>query len=599
MVNPPNENETANGPSGAIPRATIRSADQRRTRQLTTRLWWLTGICTLLAITLVVTSFRSQGTLIDITFSEGHGLKAGDTLRYRGIDIGSVQSVQVSDNLDAVEVAILLSPGNESLAVAGSQFWIERPQLRLGQISGLDTVLGAKYVGVLPGDTTGERRLAFNGLETPLQITQGDSTVVAIRFPAGEGLAVGDPVRYRGIAVGEVTEVELTESLDVVVVRARLVGVAQEFARVGTQFWIERPRLDLTEIRGLETLLGGRYVAVQPTSETANRERDFLGLAEPPPLPRREGCLEIELDASSRFGLVRGAPLTYRGLEVGRVSNVGLSRDGASIKVSCVIEPDYTDLVRNNSHWWVTSGLRVDANLTQGVTASFESLAALMRGGIAFSTPRNPGDLVVTGHRYTLAAVPEDDWLKENPRIAVGKHHLEGVQLPHAFRVVARWDGTLGAMFGLGKRTEETWAIMDEDGLLRIPTTFFDRARSASDEVTIEVGGKGIALVEETASVEGPITRLMPPPDVEIDPWNRFSSWSGTAVLLVVNPELSEPIALDRTRVTIEEGAGIRIAQGVSLSETLIGSPVMDADQLTVIGLLDYDNKTWFIRTYR
>ena len=412
---PPTVQNSGRSFQDSVPRARVRSREQVMAGKLQTRLWWLTGICAVLALGLVLSSFRSQGTQITVHFEDGHGLKAGDTLRYRGIDVGAVRSVKIQDDLSGVSVGVLLSPGNEKIAVEGSQFWIERPRLKLGQVSGLETIVGAKYLGVVPGTPNGLFVSEFEGLESPLSITRGDSKEIRIQFPAGEGLGVGDTVQYRGMAVGEVTYVELAGDVHSVWVGVRLVGAAKSLAREGTQFWIERPRIDLTEVRGLETLVGGRYIAIQPTAEESEPRFEFVGLAEPPPLPRRDGSLEIELDAPRSLGLVRGAPITYRGLEVGRVANVGLSDDGATVKVNCVVDAEYADLVRENSKWWAIGGIKIDANL-RGVHIAVDSLAAWVRGGVAFSTPETPGKRVVTGHRYVLEAEPLPEWLEWQPR---------------------------------------------------------------------------------------------------------------------------------------------------------------------------------------
>ncbi|MEM8735191.1 MAG: MlaD family protein [Planctomycetota bacterium] len=594
-------NETARG-EPTIPDAVIRSGAERRFAALRTKLWWLTAVCGLLAIIVAVVSFQTQGTVIHISFEDGHGLKPGDTLRYRGIDAGTVQSIQVANELQTIDVALLLRPGHEALAVEGSQFWIERPRLRLGQISGIDTVLGAKYIGIVPGPAGGTRLSQFTGLETPLRIAKADSESVVIHFPGGEGLEVGDAVRYRGITIGEVTEVVLNEDLTSVTVGVRLVGAAKDFARAGTQFWVERPRLDLTEVRGLDTLLGGRYIAVQPSVDVSEPQTDFVGLGEPPPLPRREGSLEIELDANSRFGLFRGAPITYRGLEVGRVANVGLARDGATVKVNCVIEPEYTDLVRSNSEWWVSGGMQVEASLS-GVNARFDSVASLLRGGVAFGTPDSPGDLVVTGHRFRLSPTPQDGWQEWQPRIAVGKHHLEGAKLPDAVRVVARWNDGLASVIGLGRKTVETWGILDEAGLLRVPKAFFDEANQEDHDVSIEVRGKSIALLPETVQVNSFTARLVAPSGIDVEAWpdRMYGKWNGKSVLLIVNPELSEPLALDNTRLAFDGEEGIRIAKGVAISATLEGSPVVDAETLRVVGLahrLRGVSESWIIRLF-
>ena len=578
-----------------IPDAIVRSPEQVASGRLKTRLWWLTGLCAVLAAGLVVSSFRSQGSPIAIHFEDGHGLKAGDTLRYRGIDVGAVTSVKIADSLDGVEVEVLLAPGNEKVAVEGSQFWIERARLRLGQVSGLDTVLGAKYLGVIPGDPQNSRVNRFVGLEMPLGMTQGDSSEIRIRFPAGEGLAVGDTVRYRGISVGEVIFVELSESADSVLVGVRLVGASRRLAREGTQFWIERPRLDLTEIRGLETLVGGRYIGLETTSEAAPLQTEFVGLAEPPPLPRRDGSLEIELDAPNRLGLVRGAPITYRGLEVGRVSNVGLSNDGATVKVGAVIDAEYAELVRSNSKWWAIGGVKVDANL-RGVHIAIDSLSAWIRGGIAFATPESPGERVVTGHRYVLEVEPQPEWLDWQPRIAVGHSQANGRNFPKAVRVVASWQASWLGLYR--RRTAETWGLVVDGNRLFVPSTFVEEASEANTNVTIEIAGTGFEFNSREVEVFGPTAKLTLPTLAEVTAWSSENigiAWNDKSILLVINPELSEPVALDGTRLAPLESGGVRIAPGVPLSATLNGSPVVNSATGNLLGLLVETNDGWVV----
>ncbi|MCR9293022.1 MAG: MlaD family protein [bacterium] len=577
-----------------VPNARIRARETVNYGRLKTRLWWLTALCGLLAIVLVLSGFRSQGLQIRIQFQDGHGLKVGDTLRYRGIDVGDVRSIQISDDLAAVEVGVLLSPGNEKLAVAGSQFWIERARLRLGQVSGLDTVLGAKYIGVIPGPQSGKRSLKFIGLESPLNMTSGDSAEIQIEFPAGEGLGVGDPVQFRGTSVGEVTDVALTDNADAVLVHVRLVGAARKLARAGTQFWIERPRLDLTEIRGLETLLGGRYIAMQPTLDKSDPQFRFVGLAEPPPLPRRDGSLEIELDAANRMGLVRGAPIAYRGLEVGRVSNVGLSHDGATAKVAVIIDAEYADLVRENSKWWAMGGLKIDADL-RGVHIAVESLSAWVRGGIAFATPEYPGKRVVTGHRFVLEPQPMPEWLDWQPRIAVGHASALGIEMPRPLRVVASWQSSF---LGLSRRrTSQCWGIALSDGSLYVPADFLKRAADLDTPVNVEIAGKSFALVPEMVKFRGATASLPVPKLVEVSNWEtkRIGTWDGKSILLVINPELSEPLALDATRVSLDPELGLEIAEGVPIASSLEGSPVLVAESAELLGLLVQRENKWFV----
>lgn len=581
-----------------VPQAVVISGSGAGARRFKTRMWWLTGCCGLVALLLVIASWRAQGTPITVTFESGYGLKPGDTLRYRGIDVGSVTRAELSSDLSAVQVTILLSEGHENLAVEGSQFWIERARVRLGEVRGLETVLGANYVSVIPGDPQAPAQRRFVGLETPLGMSSGGSTTVQLEFPAGEGLEVGDRARYRGIAVGEVTQIELATSLDRVMIEVRLVGASQSLARAGTQFWIERPRVDLTEVRGLDTLLGGRYIAVEPATSSGPRQTYFVGLAEPPPLPKHDGSLEIELDAPSRMGVVRGAPISYRGLEVGRVSNVGLAEDAASVKVRAVIDAQYTELVRENTKWWAVGGLEFDASL-RGVNLSMESLSSWIRGGIAFATPPSPGEQAVTGHRYMLERQPLPEWLNWQPRIAIHGMTIAGQRtaLPRPLRVVASWNASLLGLYR--RRTVETWGVAIDDGTLRVPKQFIQQAQQESEKVAIEVAGISFELNGSELIVDGEIVHLPAPEEMESAwHWPRAqldARGPGDATLLIVNPELSVPMAIDSTRVSKGAGGVLQIAPGVAIAAGLSGSPAVNADTGRLFGLLVRLESDWVV----
>lgn len=579
-----------------VPLASVRSTNTAAYRWRT-RLWWLTAVCAIIAVGLVVASFRTKGEMIQVYFLDGHGLKVGDTLRYRGIDVGGVTSVAVDTDMQRVSVLIQLEPSASRLAVEGSEFWVQRPQLRIGQFSGLDTVLGAKYVGVKPGAASGKPVHTFFGRESPLGFVDGASIEARVQFPAGEGLGVGDPVRYRGIAVGEITAVELSESVDSVWVSVRLVGQARTLARVGTQFWIERPRLDLTEIRSLETIVSGRYLAVQPRSSTAPVQTEFIGLGEPPPLPRRDGSLEIELDAPNRLGLVRGAPIAYKGLEVGRVANVTLSSDGASVQVHAIIEPEFSELVRDNSKWWVTGGVRFDLGIT-GVALSIDSFSAWLRGGIAFATPDRPGRKVFTGHRFGLSERPEDEWLGWQPRIAMesfvdGGNHA--IHWPKPLRVAASWKSN---WFGFSRRRSvQTWALALDNGSLWVPAIFPKAASTAGAVALVEIAGLSFSFDAQSVGYFGELASLRLPKDVSVSTWPRTEIARDNldkSAVLVVNPELAEPMAIDWSRVTSHQG-GWKISTEVPLAAGLAGSPVVDAGTGQVLGLLVESEGGWII----
>lgn len=573
-----------------IPEAAVVPGAAARKRRWRTRLWWLTGLCILVAVGVTIGSLRAAGETIVVHFRDGFGIKPGDTLRYRGIDVGSVSEVHLASDMQGVDIHIQLAPEHGRIAVEGSQFWIERPRLRLGQVSGLETVLGAKYIGTIPGKLDAPRQREFTGLENPLGNAEQNSTDVRIRFPAGEGLAIGDAVRYRGIDVGEVTYVDLADQLESVWVGVRLVGAARQLARRGTQFWIERPRLEISEIRGLETLIGGRYLALEPARGTAPEMHEFVGLGEAPPLARREGSLELELEARSRLGLLRGAPITYRGLEVGRVADVALAADGASVTVQVVVEPEYADLVRKNTVWWSTGGVRLDAGLT-GVNLTVDSFTSWLRGGIAFATPDPPGEKVVTGYRFGLAEKPDPDWLEWQPRIATGPAssgaHERG-PMPRVMRVAATWQSSF---LGIPRRQSvQGWCLPLDNGKVCVPYSLIKGALQAKGPASLEIAGTSTTF-DPSEVVDAAGVALVPlPAQVKVQRWPvakiADQPWNGRTDLLIVNPELNEPLPLDAARGSGTPDGRIEINAAVPIYKSLEGSAVIEAASGRVLGLL-------------
>src|SRR5690606_27873095 len=105
-----------------------------------------------------------------------------------------------------------------------------------------------------------------------------------ISFQTAEGLEVGKTqLRYKDVVVGTVSGIRLSEDRSKVLVQADLIGDAASLARAGTRFWVVRPRLGVSGVSGLGTLLSGAYIAVDapPVDEQADSQTEFVGLESP------------------------------------------------------------------------------------------------------------------------------------------------------------------------------------------------------------------------------------------------------------------------------------------------------------------------------
>lgn len=569
-----------------IPQAIVQ-ASKPKGSGLGTKLWLLTAACFVTAVGLTLWAQKPLGPTISIRFKDGHGIQTGNRLQHHGIEVGYVTSVTLASEADGVVVKVMLHPQAASLAREGSQFWIVRPRLSLTKLSGLDTVIGAKYLGVQPGPPGGKLVKEFVGLEAPLTVTESETAEIELRFQDGNGLSVGDPIKHRGIVVGEVTAVELNADFSGVVVQARLLGNATSLARAGSQFWIERPTVNAAEIRGLDTLLAGRYIAVHPGSKDAAAQTTFEGLDLAPPAEVPEGGVEIVLEAARRGGLQRGVPVLYRGLRIGHVINVGLASDSASIEARVWVDGSYKHLVRENTRFWMNDGFDVSVGL-KGVKLSTDTLSSLIIGGISLATPTQPGPLVKTGQRFVCAEKPDDEWLQWQPRLPLGNAAIApGSSLPKPLRASLRWQEKL---FGFKRERQKTgWVLALKNGQLLGPSDLFEAPEKAVEGATVEAAGGSWPLNPKLQKVAGAIAtfKTAEPLATEADAWptTRLKAIAEPADVLIVTASNEQPITIAASRLKAENGQW-RVDPTVPLSAEHHGACVVAREDGAVIGLV-------------
>lgn len=215
--------------SHAMPKAKI------ETNYMTWGLWLLpiaaAGICVYFVLHDVVFS----GPTITIYFQNADGLQEKNSkIMYRGIQIGEIQSLTLANDKQNVAVRVKLDYSATEIAREGTIFWIVRPELRLGSISGLRTIVSGNYVGVMPGN--GVRTNEFTGVEqAPLAPVQSiQITLLTDDLGSLEALS---PIFYRGIQVGEVTDFHLSNTASNVVINARIREEYAPLVRRDSEFW--------------------------------------------------------------------------------------------------------------------------------------------------------------------------------------------------------------------------------------------------------------------------------------------------------------------------------------------------------------------------
>ena len=214
---------------------------------------------------------------------------------------------------------------------------------------------------------------------------------ITLQFAQADGLeAKKTRIKYKNVDVGTVTAISLSKDRASVRITARMDKDAGSLLAEDSRFWVVRPRFGLSGISGLTTLVSGAYIAVDP-GHSENSSRSFIGLETPPLVTSDAPGRQFLLKAEDLGSLDIGTPVYYRRIAVGRVVGYDLSLDGQGVDVRIFVDAPFDRFVTYRSRFWQTSGISVSMN-AEGMKFDMQSVASLVAGGIAFSSPPTQGN---------------------------------------------------------------------------------------------------------------------------------------------------------------------------------------------------------------
>lgn len=315
-------------------------------------VWLIPIIAALVGGTLAIKTYLQKGPVITITFKTGDGLEAGKTkVKFKDVEIGLVKEVLIAKDLKQVIATVELKKAVKPYLLEDTRFWVVRPQISGGNITGLGTLMGGAYIGMDVGKST-RQQLSFTGLERPPVVTMD---VPGSRFQLHSddlgSLDIGSPLYFRRIQVGQVVSYELDKGGSGVTFSVFVNAPFDQYVKTNTRFW-NASGVDLTmDASGLKLntqslasiLIGG--IAFQTLDENG---------AAPPTSPNtaftlfdsREEAMKHRYSLSQSYvmtfketvrGLTVGAPVDFRGFTVGEVTDIKMELDPRTKDVNMLV----------------------------------------------------------------------------------------------------------------------------------------------------------------------------------------------------------------------------------------------------------------------
>ena len=306
-------------------------------------VWLVPAVAIAIAASMLVRTVFLAGPRVEIEFVSADGVEAGKTeVRYKEVIIGKVASVSLRDDRKRVVVVVQLDRSASGFAVKDTTFWVVRPRIGVGGVSGLGTLLSGSYIAADAGIAT-DGRSEFVGLEAPPFVLRGEpGSVFALRADDLGSLDVGSPVFYRRARVGRVVGYTLDPDRDEVQIRIFIEAPFNKLVTREMRFW-NASGIDLTvnasgltlNTQTLASVLAGGLAFELPPGVVKGRvapENTVFplfndrrtALAPPDGVPV---TVRMIFDSTVR-GLAEGAAIDLLGIDIGKVRSVSLQYDG-------------------------------------------------------------------------------------------------------------------------------------------------------------------------------------------------------------------------------------------------------------------------------
>ncbi|MEX3957477.1 intermembrane transport protein PqiB [Trinickia sp. EG282A] len=411
----------------------------KRSRRRIQIVWIVPLVAILIAGGLLVQSIMQTGPTIMIRFATADGIEAGKTkIKFKNVDIGVVKSLALSDDHKTVLASAEMTRSAASMLVDDTRFWVVRPRIAGGTVSGISTLLSGSHIGMDIGRSEKARR-DFVGLESPPVLATGTPGRAFVLKSKNIGsLDIGSPIFFRRLQVGQIVSYALDPDGAGMTVQVFINAPYDKYVTGDTRFW---------HASGVDVKLDTTGVTIDTESMVSIL---IGGLAfENPPEPTKgtkaEALHEYELFATraeamkphdtivdkyvlnfkeSVRGLTVGAPVDFRGIVIGEVTAIRAHFDSATREFSVPVEVKvYPERLISRDNWHGSAGSTSAEGKQFADYLISRGLRAQLRTGSLLT-----GQLYVAFDFFPAAPKTTVDWSKKPPQLPTVPGNLQGLQ---------------------------------------------------------------------------------------------------------------------------------------------------------------------------
>lgn len=368
----------------------------KKTNAFNSIIWLVPLIALIAGGWLLMKEIRNTGPEVTLLMDSADGIEVNNTVvKVLSVEVGRVKRIRLREDRDGVEVTVRLTADAKDMMREDTQFWVVKPRIDESGISGLNTLVSGSYIAFTPGKSE-ETKYEFEVLDIPPMTALGQNGLrLKLIGMNDKMLGVGSPVLYEDFSVGVVESAEFTPKDETVSYTIFIESPNDKLVGQNSQFWLQNGINIETTGSGVHiksapipALLSGAIVFSSPmngnkgdpvvngdTFELYNSRTDIENL------PTERSLYYTAFFNQSVRGLVSGAPVEYKGINIGAVAEVPYFADGDSLKlfengwipVRIRIEPDRIEInadAQSKEYWQSHFQMALNKGLTAAIVSN-------------------------------------------------------------------------------------------------------------------------------------------------------------------------------------------------------------------------------------
>ncbi|AZG73059.1 PqiB family protein [Shewanella livingstonensis] len=344
----------------------------------------------------------SEGIMVELKALKLGSIDVGSPVFFRQAPVGSVVSYRLDGNKQII-ISAFVQEQYAHLVNKDSRFWNVSGLKIDASLAGIKVStesIASILAGGISFDTGSYTEKAQNGDAYTLyedEVTAIGGVHFSLTAAGSDDVKQGTSIIYRGIAIGEIENVTLTDTG--VLFIARVEHPYKALITADSQFWLSGAELSLKGVKHVSRLVTGNVINVLPGTQDSVDAMQFELASHAPDLLTQDK-LKLTIVANTHTGVSNGAQVRYKQLPIGQIIGISLSKDFSTVEYQIEILPEFKNLVTKGSFFVPESALAINASL-DGIKVKTRDVTTMLEGAISL-IPGSNKTLITANSTLTL-----------------------------------------------------------------------------------------------------------------------------------------------------------------------------------------------------